>query len=63
MDIRRRQEIHSRSSVTIVEAQPNIYAAVIDKKVCMKIGDGSWCPDGSEWRLATSGQRYAVWEK
>lgn len=63
MDIRRRQAIHSRSSIRILEAQPNVYAAVIDEKVSIKIGDGSWCPAGSEWTLATSGQRYAVWEK
>ncbi|KAK1325384.1 putative alpha-amylase 2 [Acorus calamus] len=63
MDIRKRQDIHSRSSIKILEAQPNLYSAKIGDKVCMKIGDGSWSPAGQEWTLATSGHRYAVWLK
>lgn len=63
MDIRKHQNIHSRSSIKIIEAQPNLYSAIIDDKLCMKIGDGSWCPAGKEWALATFGHRYAVWHK
>ncbi|GKU98077.1 hypothetical protein SLEP1_g11127 [Rubroshorea leprosula] len=63
MDIRKRQDIHSRSPIRILEAQTNLYAAIIGEKVCMKIGDGSWSPNEREWILATSGHRYAVWEK
>ncbi|EOY15167.1 Alpha-amylase-like 2 isoform 2 [Theobroma cacao] len=63
MDVRRRQGIHSRSSVRILEAQNNLYSAIIGENVSMKIGDGSWCPTGREWTLATCGQRYAVWQK
>ncbi|XP_050365043.1 probable alpha-amylase 2 [Argentina anserina] len=61
--LRKQKDIHSRSSIKILEAQPNLYAAIIGDEVCMKIGDGSWCPDKREWTLATSGQRYAVWHK
>ncbi|KAK4348960.1 hypothetical protein RND71_031715 [Anisodus tanguticus] len=57
------QGINSRSLIRILEAQPNLYAATIGEKVSMKIGDGSWCPAGKEWTLATSGHRYAVWQK
>ncbi|XP_077231517.1 putative alpha-amylase 2 isoform X1 [Tasmannia lanceolata] len=63
MDIRKRQDIHSRSSIKILEARSNLYSAIIDEKLCMKIGDGSWSPSGTEWTLATSGDRYAVWQK
>ncbi|GMI83080.1 hypothetical protein HRI_001977300 [Hibiscus trionum] len=49
MNIRRRQDIHSRSSVRILESQNNLYSAMIGDKVCMNIGDGSWCPSGREW--------------
>ncbi|KAG6648356.1 probable alpha-amylase 2 isoform X1 [Carya illinoinensis] len=63
MDIRKRQDIHSRSSIRILEAQANLYSAIIGENVCMKIGDGSWCPTGREWSLATCGHRYAVWQK
>ncbi|THF95992.1 hypothetical protein TEA_009395 [Camellia sinensis var. sinensis] len=63
MEIRKKQDINSRSSITIFEAQPNLYSAIIGEKVCMKIGDGSWCPAGREWKLATCGNRYAIWHK
>ncbi|KAG6644687.1 hypothetical protein CIPAW_08G070100 [Carya illinoinensis] len=63
MDVRKHQDIHSRSSITILEAQPNLYSAIIGEKVSMKIGDGSWCPAGREWTLTTCGHRYAVWQK
>ncbi|RRT33091.1 hypothetical protein BHE74_00059129, partial [Ensete ventricosum] len=41
MDIRCRQDIHSRSKISILEARSDLYAAKIDDKVCMKIGEGS----------------------
>ncbi|KAI3875817.1 hypothetical protein MKX03_023740 [Papaver bracteatum] len=63
MSIRKSKGIHSRSSIKIGEAQPNLYSAFIGEKVCMKIGDGTWCPAGKEWTLATCGHRYAVWQK
>lgn len=63
IDIRKKQDIHSRSAIRILEAEPNLYAAMIDEKVCMKIGDRSWCPNDREWQLATSGHNYAVWHK
>ncbi|CAL5384584.1 unnamed protein product [Camellia sinensis] len=63
MDIRKHQDIHSRSSIRIIEAQPNLYSAIIGEKLSMKIGDGSWCPSGREWSLVTSGHGYAVWHK
>jgi alpha-amylase len=61
--IRKRNDIHSRSKVQILEANNNVYAAMIDQKLCMKIGDGSWCPSWDDWELATSGESYAVWQK
>ncbi|CAL9154333.1 unnamed protein product [Musa hybrid cultivar] len=63
MNIRCCQDINSRSKIEILEARSDLYAARIDNKVCMKIGDGSWCPSGQEWTLAASGNRYAVWHK
>ncbi|KAJ3680459.1 hypothetical protein LUZ60_016737 [Juncus effusus] len=63
MEIRINQDMHSRSEIKILEAKFNLYAAKIGDKLCMKIGDESWCPSGDEWKLATSGNRYAVWHK
>nr|QED40920.1 alpha amylase a3 [Agave tequilana] len=63
IDIRKSQDIHSRSTIRILEAQPNLYAALIEEKLCMKIGDSLWCPNDGGWILATSGDNYAVWHK
>lgn len=63
MEIRKRLDIHSRSSIRILEAKSNLYAAIVGEKLCMKIGEGAWCPNGEEWKLATSGHSYAVWNK
>ncbi|XP_076934755.1 putative alpha-amylase 2 [Bidens hawaiensis] len=63
IQIRKQQGINSRSSIRIIEAQANLYAAIIGEKVCMKIGSGSWCPIGPEWKLAAHGHQYAVWHK
>ncbi|KAJ7545512.1 hypothetical protein O6H91_09G123200 [Diphasiastrum complanatum] len=63
VSIRRRKNLHSRSPVKILEANSSIYAAMIEEKVCMKLGEGDWCPQEPNWSLATSGQSYAVWEK
>jgi len=37
-------------------------SAIIDNKVAVKIGPGSWSPSGS-WNLALSGSNYAIWTK
>jgi len=29
----------------------------------MKLGTNSWSPCGSGWKLATSGNNYAIWTK
>eukprot|EP00252_Welwitschia_mirabilis_P016295 TRINITY_DN3595_c0_g1_i1.p1 TRINITY_DN3595_c0_g1~~TRINITY_DN3595_c0_g1_i1.p1 ORF type:complete len:419 (+),score=77.94 TRINITY_DN3595_c0_g1_i1:182-1438(+) len=63
MNIRRTQDIQSRSSIRILEANAHVYAAIIGERVCMKVGQGSWCPNGKEWKLATFGTNYAVWHK
>ena len=49
--------------VDIQEASEDIYAAVIDGKLAVKIGAGNWEPgqDLGPWRLEHSGPNYAVW--
>ncbi|KAK9165017.1 hypothetical protein Scep_000208 [Stephania cephalantha] len=63
LNIRKSQDINSRSSISILEARPNLYSAMVGDKLCVKIGDEMWSPSGKEWKLATSGHRYAVWVK
>ncbi|CAA7037269.1 unnamed protein product [Microthlaspi erraticum] len=63
--IRKRNSIGSTSSVTIKAAESDLYLAVIDDKVIMKIGPkldlGTLVP--SDFALAYSGNDCAVWEK
>jgi alpha-amylase len=61
--IRKRNILKSNSTLNIVAAQQNLYAAIIDNKVAMKLGSGSWSPSGSDWTIAASGTDWAVWEK
>ncbi len=62
INVRKSQGLTSTSTVSIQVADSSNYAAIIDGKVAMKIGPGSWSP-GSGWTLATSGTGYSVWTK
>lgn len=50
--------------VKITKAERDVYAAVIDDKVAMKIGPGHYEPqNGSQrWSQALEGKDYKVWE-
>jgi alpha-amylase len=54
--------LNSTSKIEIQQAGGSVYAAIIDGKVAMKIGAGSWSP-GADWTLRSSGTDYAVWDK
>lgn len=54
--------IHSESSVNILRAMPNLYAARIDNKLSIKLGSRDWTP-GDGWQVATSGPDYAWWTR
>ena len=60
--IRKSFGINSGSSVRVVKASQDVYSAIIDDKVAMKIGGGHWEP-GSEWQLQADGREYKVWVK
>ncbi len=61
--IRKANDIHSGSNLAIQQVQNDLYSAIIDGKVAMKIGGGNWSPAGSGWELKASGNGYAVWDK
>ena len=61
--VRKAQDIHSRSSLTILEADTHGYSAIIDKKVLMRIGGIDWTPPEGQWEMVTSGPGYMVWHK
>lgn len=48
--------------VKIVKAERDVYAAIIDEKVAMKIGPGHFEPHSQFWSLAIEGRDYKVWE-
>lgn len=62
--IRVRNGINMKSNVNILAADGDLYVAKIDNKIIVKIGPkmdlGNLIP--SNFRVATSGQDYAVWE-
>ncbi|KAG8663226.1 alpha-amylase 3, chloroplastic isoform X2 [Manihot esculenta] len=62
--LRNRKKIHCRSTVKITEAERDVYAAIIDEKVAMKIGPGHYEPQSGSrrWSLAIEGNDYKVWE-
>lgn len=65
ISIRTRNGIKPNSVVRILASDPDLYVAAIDEKIIAKIGPrydvGNLVP--STFKLATSGNNYAVWEK
>ncbi len=62
--IRKDVRIYAGTSMNIVESRNDLYAAYIDGRngtIAMKLGSGSWSPNGTGWTLRTSGNDYAVW--
>jgi len=69
MALRKRNGINCRSKVVVKKSTADVYAAVIDDKIAMKIGPGDWSPNqsgvrvnGKELKLSCSGYNWAVWE-
>ncbi|OGR51515.1 MAG: alpha-amylase [Elusimicrobia bacterium GWA2_62_23] len=60
--IRRAAGLGSTSPVSIARAEQGLYAAFIDTKVALKLGDRAWSP-GAGWTLAASGAGYMVWTR
>lgn len=69
MAVRKANQIDAWSSIQVATTS-GVYAAYIKKRyedasasVAVKVGLGSWSPEGSGWILAASGTDYAVWSK
>lgn len=63
ISLRNRNKLHCRSTVRIEKAERDVYAAIIDDKVAMKIGPGHYePPNGQNWSSAAEGNSYKVWE-
>lgn len=61
--IRKDNGLSSTSNLNIVAATNNLYAAIIDDKVAMKLGSDNWSPSGTGWILKISGTGFAIWDK
>ena len=55
--------IHSRSKLEIIAATDGLYAAVIDKKVAIKLGGDSWSPQGDGWSHVCGDHDWSVWRR
>ncbi|KAK4481620.1 hypothetical protein RD792_012524, partial [Penstemon davidsonii] len=62
ISIRKQNKINCRSTVNIVKAERDVYAAIIDEKLAMKIGPGHYEPSNGNWSTAIEGRDYKVWE-
>lgn len=64
LSIRKRNGINCRSTVKITKSERDVYAAIIDEKVAMKIGPGHYEPpsDSQKWKSAWDGRDYNIWE-
>ncbi|KAF5833596.1 glycoside hydrolase superfamily [Dunaliella salina] len=68
--LRSKHGIHARSSVKILQATGDLYAAIVDDKVAVKLGPAEWEPQaqgiqlgrGKQPKLAVSGFQFSVWE-
>ncbi|KAG5604180.1 hypothetical protein H5410_025672 [Solanum commersonii] len=64
ISLRKRNKINCRSMVVITKAERDVYAAVIDDKLAVKIGPGHYEPPSGHqrWKMAAEGNDYKVWE-
>jgi hypothetical protein len=49
--------------VEIVAAERDVYAAIMDGRVLLKIGPGDYHVDVAVWRMSESGHCFAIYEK
>lgn len=63
MEIRKKAGLHTASTVHILAASRDLYAAVMDEKVSLKIGPGAWNPPQEGWKTACDGHDFAVWTR
>jgi alpha-amylase len=60
IQVRKQSGVSAHSKVDIHEARSGLYAATIENKLAVKLGQKAWSP-GWGWRLAVDGDQFAVW--
>ena len=61
LDARKEAGIHSRSKLEIVAATDQVYAALVDDALAVKLGHDGWSPSGEGWNKAVDGDGWCVW--
>ncbi len=61
--LRRAAGLHAESGANILQAQGDLYAAIIDDKIAVKLGPGLWQPDGNGWTNVFSGDGFVIWSQ
>ena len=64
--VRKAASISARSSIVVLAARADVYAACIDGKVVVKVGPGDFSPnkirlENKHWARACSGHNWACW--
>ncbi|PQQ08678.1 alpha-amylase 3 chloroplastic [Prunus yedoensis var. nudiflora] len=64
LSLRNRNKLNCRSRVKITKAERDVYAAIVDEKVAVKIGPGHYEPpsEPQRWSKSAEGRDYKVWE-
>jgi alpha-amylase len=62
MNLRRAAGVHSGSRLTIHRAEAGLYAAEIEGRVAVRLGERMWSP-GYGWHEEVSGERFTVWSR
>ncbi|BFG16618.1 hypothetical protein CerSpe_028920 [Prunus speciosa] len=64
LSLRNRNKLNCRSRVKITKAEGDVYAAIVDEKVAVKIGPGHYEPPSGpqRWSISAEGRDYKVWE-
>lgn len=48
--------------VNIIAAERDVYVATVDDRLLLKLGPADYAVDGQRWKLAESGNNFAVYE-
>jgi len=64
--VRKSAKLTSKSAIVVLRAAADVYAAIVDGKVVVKIGGGDYSPnsvklENKHWERACSGHNFAVW--
>jgi alpha-amylase len=65
--VRKQAKLSSKCTIVVLRAAADVYAAIVDGKIVVKIGGGNYSPnsvklENKQWERVCSGQNFAVWK-